>query len=151
MGISLSQRTGWVVSGFTDVLVKKIRSYNSSDPWKRLDDSYILRLFVKSKEEKKQIDITGQVDLKTVWLIRMFFETVAIVAEQNTGRHCYAALDLTPEGFGRAFVISEDYVLCCATLRDAHKFSFTSETELAAKGEKYALDACSKAAELGII
>lgn len=151
MGISLSQRTGWVVSNFTDILVKKIRSYNASDPWKRLDDSHILRLFVKSKEEKKQIDISGQVDLKTVWLIRMFYETVAIVVEENTGRHCYAALDLTPEGFGRAFVISEDYVLCCATLRDAHKFSFTSFEELAAEGEKKALNGCSKAVELGIV
>ncbi len=150
-GMSLSQRTGWEVSGFTDTLVKKMRAFDTYGSWKKLDDTQVLSRYVKSREDRKKIDTSGTVDIQTVWQIRMFYEAVAMLTEQNIGKLCYAALDLGYEGFGRSFVIYEDYILCCDTLRNAHKFAFASIEELAAAGETKTLKACEKAAEMGII
>jgi len=150
-GMSLSQRTGWEVSGFTDTLVKKMRAFDTYGSWKKLDDMQVLSRYVKSREEKKKIDTSGAVDIQTVWQIRMFYEAVAMIVEENIGKMCYVALDLGYEGFGRAFVITEDFILCCDTLRNAHKFAFSSLEELAGSGEKKTLKACEKAEELGLI
>jgi probable nitrogen fixation protein len=104
--MSVSQKTSWEVSGFLDVLVKKMRAYDPYGALKKLDDVQVLSQYVKTKEEKKQIDTTGQVDVKTMWRIRMFYEAIAMLAEENTSQMCYAAVDVGYEGFGRAFVIT---------------------------------------------
>ena len=137
-------------SEFLRVLVKKLRSFDSYGTWKNISDEAVLRPYIKTKEDKKKIDTSGSVDAKTLWLIRVYFEAVAQRVEERIEGLIYSAQDIGTEGFGRAFVICDDYILYCQTLRNAHRFSFKSLEDLALSGEEAVQKAVLKADEMGL-
>jgi len=143
--------TGAAKDCFKDTLVKKLRSFDTHGAWKNLGDEVILKPFVKNKEQKKEIDMSGPVDIKTLWHIRMYYEAVGMAIEEQTGKMCYTVLDINYEGFGRALVIHDDYVLVVKALRDAHKFGYKDIDDLCLKGEKFVESGIKKLQKHGLI
>lgn len=137
---------------FLKALVMKLRSFDTYGTWKKLDDVEILqRNYVREKSKEKALHGHGdKIDERRVWFVRMLFEAAAYTIEQKLGCMMYAALDINHEGFGRALIISGDYVLCCNIVRSLTKFTFKSLEGLADFGEKTVQTALSKAGELGL-
>ncbi|MCX7760416.1 MAG: NifX-associated nitrogen fixation protein [Hydrogenothermaceae bacterium] len=127
-----------IISGseFLRGLVKKLRAYDSYGTWAKFKDSYLLKPFIKTKEEKKKIDIYSDVDKQTLGLVRLFYEAVALVVEEKSGFFVTVAIDITHEGFGKVLIYSGNIILLERTLKDVQKFGFEGIEDIAKEGEK---------------
>ncbi len=123
-------------SEFLKSLVTKIRAYDSYGAWAKFSDLYLLKPFIKTKEEKKKIDAHDDVDSKTLGLIRVFYEAIAYVIEQKTNIFTTTAIDISHEGFGRALIYSGNIIILEKTLRDVQKFGFGSFEKMDEEGKR---------------
>ncbi len=141
-----------MAKSFREVIIAKLRSFDAHGTWKNIADEKLLaRYFVVTKEDKKKIDAFGPMSPETVAKIRLFYEAVAQTVEENCGRIVVTALDINSEGFGRALLIDEDFILLQKVHRNAHKFGFENLEEMADEGEKLTAKALGNAKRLGLI
>ncbi|TCK62260.1 DUF269 domain-containing protein [Seleniivibrio woodruffii] len=137
---------------FRDVLITKIRSHDPHNIWKNVaDDTLITRYYVVTKEEKKKIDAFKAISPETVAKIRLYYETVALAVEESCGQMIITVLDINTEGFGRALLIYEDFILLQKFHRNAHKFGFATLEEVLEEGEKLVAKTLENAGRLGVI
>lgn len=136
---------------FREILVSKLRSYDAHGTWKNVADEKLLaRYFVVTKEDKKKIDAFAAISPETVGKIRLYYEAVAQTVEENCGRIIVTVLDINTEGFGRALLIDEDYILLQKVHRNAHKFGFETLEEMAEEGEKLTAKALGNSKKFGL-
>ncbi len=100
-------------------------------------DELILKPFVVTKQNKKQISVEGEIDPATISRINAFFRAVAASIEQETGMISNVVIQLGHEGFGWALVFSGRLLLAMKTLRDAHRFGFESLEKLNEEGQNF--------------
>ena len=62
--------------------------------------------------------------------------TIASLIEKRTGLMAVPVINITHEGFGRAFVLVGKLIVVDKTLRDVHRFGFPSLEDLCAKTEQ---------------
>ncbi|MCH4904040.1 NifX-associated nitrogen fixation protein [Cylindrospermopsis raciborskii CHAB3438] len=125
------------VSLFLKTLVKQIRASDSYGFYRNWSDELILKPFVVTKQNKKQISVEGEIDPATIARINAFFRAVAASIEQETGMISNVVIQLGHEGFGWALVFSGRLLLAIKTLRDAHRFGFESLEKLNEEGQNF--------------
>ncbi len=130
---------------FRDVLIIKIRSHDPHNIWKNVaDETLMSRYYVVTKEDKKKIDAFTVISPETVAKIRLYYEAVALYVEELSGRMIITVLDINTEGFGRALLVHEDYILLQKFHRNAHKFGFATLEDAVEEGETLAAKAIEK-------
>lgn len=130
---------------FRDVLITKIRSHDPHNIWKNVaDDTLMTRYYVLSKEDKKKIDAFSAISPETVAKIRLYYESVALYVEEQSGKMIITVLDINTEGFGRALLVYEDFIFLQKFHRNAHKFGFATLEEVLEEGETLAAKAIEK-------
>ena len=125
------------VSPFLKTLVQQIRASDSYGFYRNWSDELILKPFVVTKQNKKQISVEGEIDPATISRINVFFRAVAASIEQETGMISNVVIQLGHEGFGWALVFSGRLLLAIKTLRDAHRFGFESLEKLNEEGQNF--------------
>jgi len=125
------------VSLFLKTLVQQIRASDSYGFYRNWSDELILKPFVVTKQNKKQISVEGEIDPATIARINAFFRAVAASIEQETGMISNVVIQLGHEGFGWALVFSGRLLLAIKTLRDAHRFGFESLEKLNEEGQNF--------------
>ena len=125
------------VSPFLKTLVQPIRASDSYGFYRNWSDELILKPFVVTKQNKKQISVEGEIDPATIARINAFFRAVAASIEQETGMISNVVIQLGHEGFGWALVFSGRLLLAIKTLRDAHRFGFESLEKLNEEGQNF--------------
>ncbi|MBG0742172.1 NifX-associated nitrogen fixation protein [Cylindrospermopsis raciborskii LB2897] len=125
------------VSPFLKTLVQQIRASDSYGFYRNWSDELILKPFVVTKQNKKQISVEGEIDPATISRINAFFRAVAASIEQETGMISNVVIQLGHEGFGWALVFSGRLLLAIKTLRDAHRFGFESLEKLNEEGQNF--------------
>lgn len=141
-------------SRFLKAIVQQIRGQDTYGVYRNWSDELLLKPFVVSKKQKREISIEGEVDPVTQARIMAFFRAVAARIEQETGLISQVVIDLSHEGFGWALVFSGRLLLACKTLRDAHRFGFESLEKVAEEGEQLVqkgLDLAQRFPEVGKI
>jgi probable nitrogen fixation protein len=117
-------------------LVQQIRANDSYGTFRNWADELLLKPYVISKKDRREISVEGDVDPATIGRILGFYRAIATCIEQETGQLSQVVLDLSHEGFGWALVFSGRLILVSKTLRDAQRFGFDSLEKLNAEGEK---------------
>jgi probable nitrogen fixation protein len=117
-------------------LVQQIRANDSYGSFRNWADELLLKPYVISKKDRREISVEGDVDPATIGRILGFYRAIATCIEQETGQLSQVVLDLSHEGFGWALVFSGRLILVSKTLRDAQRFGFDSLEKLNAEGEK---------------
>jgi probable nitrogen fixation protein len=117
-------------------LVQQIRANDSYGTFRNWADELLLKPYVISKKDRREISVEGDVDPATIGRILRFYRAIATCIEQETGQLSQVVLDLSHEGFGWALVFSGRLILVSKTLRDAQRFGFDSLEKLNAEGEK---------------
>jgi probable nitrogen fixation protein len=125
------------VSPFLKTLVQQIRASDSYGFYRNWSDELILKPFVVTKQNKKQISVEGEIDPATISRINAFFRAVAASIEQETCMISNVVIHLGHEGFGWALVFSGRLLLAIKTLRDAHRFGFESLEKLNEEGQNF--------------
>lgn len=122
-------------SPFLQAIVQQIRANDNYGTYRHWADELLLKPYLLTKAQKREISVEGEVDPITQSRIVSFFRAVAYRIEQETGMLCQVAIDLSHEGFGWALVFSGRLLLVSKTLRDAQRFGFVSLEKLNEEGE----------------
>lgn len=123
-------------SPFLQAIVQQIRANDAYGTYRNWSDELLLKPYVVSKAQKREISVDGDVDPITKGRIMAFFRAIAAVIEAETGQLSQVVIDLSHEGFGWALVFSGRLLIVSRTLRDAQRFGFDSLEKLAAEGDK---------------
>jgi probable nitrogen fixation protein len=123
-------------SPFLQAIVQQIRANDSYGTFRNWKDELLLKPYILSKVEKREISVEGDVDPLTKSRIFAFYRAIAARIEEETGKLSTVVVDLNHEGFGWVLVFSGRLILVSKTLRDAHRFGYASFEKLAQEGEK---------------
>jgi probable nitrogen fixation protein len=123
-------------SPFLQAIVQQIRANDSYGTYRNWADELLLKPYILSKAQKREISVEGDVDPFTQSRIMAFFRAIAYRIEQETGLLSQVVIDLSHEGFGWALVFSGRLLLVSKTLRDAQRFGFTSLEKLQEEGDR---------------
>ncbi|NJK49537.1 NifX-associated nitrogen fixation protein [Candidatus Gracilibacteria bacterium] len=123
-------------SAFLKALVQQIRANDSYGTLRNWADELILKPFVVSKQQKREISVDGDIDPITKGRILAFYRAIAARLEEETGQLAQVVIDLSHEGFGWALVFCGRLIAVSRTLRDAQRFGYESLEKLAAEGDK---------------
>lgn len=123
-------------SPFLNAIVQQIRANDPYGTYRTWSDELLLKPYVVSKAQKREISVDGDVDPITKGRIMAFYRAIASRIEEETGQLCQVVIDLSHEGFGWALVFCGRLLVVCKTLRDAQRFGFDSLEKVALEGEK---------------
>jgi probable nitrogen fixation protein len=125
-----------VTSPFLKAITQQIRANDPYGTYRNWSDELLLKPYVVSKAQKREISVDGEVDPITKGRILAFYRAIAHRIEEETGLLCQVVIDLSHEGFGWALVFSSRLLVVSKTLRDAQRFGFDSLEKLEAEGAK---------------
>jgi len=121
---------------FVRALIVRIRAQDLYGAWENRADAALLRDFIVTRQQRRALPIIADPDPLVLQRVEMFYQTVGLVIEQETGVMATPILNLTSEGFGRMVLIAGRLVVLNRHLRDVHRFSFETLAKLAEEGAK---------------
>lgn len=121
---------------FLKTLVSIIRAEDSYGHWDKKSDAQLLREFVVTKAERREIPIIGEPDPETMHRVEQYYRAIGLRIEARTGFMSSPMMKMSHEGFGRVILTTGRLVAFSKTLRDVHRFGFDSLEALAREGEK---------------
>ena len=113
----------------SDFVTEMVRQMRAIDAYGTYDDwsvNKILDPFVMTKERKRQIPVIGDPDEVTMSRVKAFYNAIAAMIDKECGLMAVPLLNLSHEGFGRAIFTVGKLVVMDRTLRDIHRFGFSS-------------------------
>lgn len=113
--------------------LKAVDTYGTYDGW---SDAKILDPLVLTKERKREIPIVGDPDETTMARVKAYYNGIASLIEKRSGLMAVPVINLTHEGFGRAFVTVGKLIVADKTLRDIHRFGFPSLGKMNEEADK---------------
>ncbi|MEI7610150.1 MAG: NifX-associated nitrogen fixation protein [Rhodospirillaceae bacterium] len=121
---------------FVQTLIRVIRAHDAHGAWDNKNDQMLLRAFIVTKEQRKQIPILGDPDPRTLLRLDQFYAAVGLAIENRTGLIAQPLIKLSHEGWGRVVLIAGKLVVVSKSLRDVHRFGFLTLAKLAEEGAK---------------
>jgi probable nitrogen fixation protein len=125
-----------VKAPFVQTLIRVIRAHDTHGAWDNKNDQMLLRAFIVTKEQRKQIPIIGDPDPRTLMRLDQFYAAVGLAIENRTGLIAQPLVKLSHEGWGRVVLIAGRLVAVSKSLRDVHRFGFLTLGKLAEEGSK---------------
>ncbi|MBP2238933.1 putative nitrogen fixation protein [Sinorhizobium kostiense] len=129
-------------SPFIKCLVRLIRAQDSYGSWKEKCDTDLLACFTVPEEKRRAIPIIGDPDPDVLWRLDVFYRAVGIAIEERSGLLISRTMEINHHGgFGRVLFTTRRLVVLSKTLRDVHRFGFSTLRKLAKTGAKLVNDA----------
>ncbi len=116
-------------------MLKQLRALDTYDTYEGWSEEKIIDPIVMTKERKREIPIVGDPDEITLARVKAYYNSIASLIEKRSGLMAVPVINITHEGFGRAFVLVGKLIVVDKTLRDVHRFGFPSLEDLATKTE----------------
>lgn len=123
-------------SPFLKAIVQIIRANDAYGTYRNWADELLLKPYIVTKADKKDIPLEDEIDPLTKSRILVFYRAIAYCIEQETGSLAQVVIDLNHEGFGWALVFAGRLILVSKTLRDAQRFGFKSLDKMNDEGTK---------------
>lgn len=117
-------------------IVRQMRAIDTYGTYDNLDSADIIDPFILTKERKREIPIVGDPDEITLARLKAYYNSISVLIEKRSGLMAVPIVNLTHEGFGRAFVVVGKLIVVDRTLRDVHRFGFPSLEKLQEEVEK---------------
>jgi probable nitrogen fixation protein len=124
------------ISPLLKAITQQVRANDAYGTYRNWSDELLLKPYVVTKAQKREISVDGEVDPITKGRILAFYRAIAHRIEEETGLLCQVVIDLSHEGFGWALIFSGRLLVVAKTLRDAQRFGFDSLEKLDAEGSK---------------
>ena len=116
-------------------MVKQLRALDTYDTYEGWSEEKIIDPLVMTKERKREIPIVGDPDEINLARVKAYYNSIASLIEKKAGLMAVPVINITHEGFGRAFVLVGKLIVVDKTLRDVHRFGFPSLEDMASKTE----------------
>lgn len=134
---------------FLQAIVQQIRANDPYGTYRNWGDDLLLKPFIVSKAQKRDISVEGEVDPITKSRVFAFYRAIAARIEEETGKLATVVVDLSHEGFGWALIFSGRLILVSQTLRDAQRFGYPSLEKLAQEGDRLVQKGITLATQFG--
>lgn len=126
---------------FVTSLVRLMRAQDTYGSWEGKPDAKLLKDFILTKEQRREIPIMGDPDPDVLWRVELFYTAVGLAIETETALIASPMMKMSHEGFGRVLLTAGRLVVLNRHLRDVHRFGFETLTKLAEAGTKAVSDA----------
>ena len=123
-------------SAFAKEMVRQMRAIDTYGTYDNWPVEKILAPFVLTKEQKREIPVIGDPDEIILSRVKAFYNAISALIEQECGLMAIPMINLTHEGFGRAVITVGKLVVMDKTLRDVHRFSFSSLSKMKDEADK---------------
>ncbi len=117
-------------------MIKQLRAMDTYDTYEGWSEEKIIDPVIMTKERKREIPIVGDPDETTLARVKAYYNAIASLIEKKAGLMAVPVINITHEGFGRAFILTGKLIVVDKTLRDVHRFGFPSLEDMAEKTEK---------------
>jgi probable nitrogen fixation protein len=121
---------------FLGELVKIWRAQDTHGTWEKKSDLELLKPYIITKEERREIPIIGDPDPEMLWRLELFYSAVGLAIERATGCMVQPMMKMSHEGFGRMILTAGRLIVVNKHLRDVHRFGFETAEKLAKEGAK---------------
>lgn len=126
---------------FLKALVRLMRAQDTYGTWEGKANDKLLKDFIVTKAQRREIPIIGDPDPDVLWRVEMFYTAVGLAIEERTSLIASPMMKMSHEGFGRILLTAGRLVVLSKHLRDVHRFGFESLAKLAEAGTKAVDDA----------
>jgi len=116
-------------------MLKQLRALDTYDSYEGWTEEKIIDPLVLTKERKREIPIVGDPDETTLARVKAYYNSIASLIEKKSGLMAVPVINITHEGFGRAFVLVGKLIVVDKVLRDVHRFGFPSLEDMATTTE----------------
>jgi len=134
--LALTEDETELQADFAKEIAKQLRAIDTYDTYQGWSTAQVLDPLILTKERKREIPIIGDPDEITIARIKAFYNSVSSLIEKKTKLMAVPVINLSHEGFGRAFVIVGKLIVVEKTLRDVHRYGFPSFAKLNEEGDK---------------
>lgn len=117
-------------------MLKQLRALDTYDTYEGWSDEQIIDPLILTKERKREIPIVGDPDETTLARVKAYYNAIASLVEKRSGLMAVPVINITHEGFGRAFIMVGKLIVVDKILRDVHRFGFPSLEDLSVKTEQ---------------
>ena len=121
---------------FIKEMVKQMRaidSYGTYDGW---PVERILAPYILTKDQRREIPVIGDPDEQTLSRVRAFYNAISTLIEKECGLMSVPMLNITHEGFGRAFITTGKLVVMDRVVRDVHRYGYESLSKMKDEADK---------------
>lgn len=125
-----------LAEAFSKEMLKQLKAIDTYDSYQGWSAAKILDPLIMTKARKRAIPIVGDPDEITMARVKAYYNAIASLIEQRSGLMAVPVINLTHEGFGRAFVTVGRLIVVEKTLRDVHRFGFASLEKMHEEAEK---------------
>ena len=132
---------------FLSTLVRVMRAEDSYGSWEKRTDAHLLKDFILTKEQRREIPIIGDPDPDVLWRVEKFYAAIGLAIEAEAGHIASPMMKMSHEGFGRVILTVGRLVVLSKSLRDVHRWGHDSLTKLADAGTKAVDEACEMIAK----
>lgn len=123
----------FMTSDVVSEMIKQLRALDTYDTYEGWSAEKIIDPIVMTKERKRETPIIGDPDEITLARVKAYYNSIASLIEKRAGMMAVPVINITHEGFGRAFVLVGKLIVVDKTLRDVHRFGFPSLEDLSTK------------------
>lgn len=132
---------------FLKTLVRLVRAEDSYGTWEKRSDAHLLKDFILTKEQRREIPIIGDPDPDVLWRVEKFYAAIGLAIEAEAGHIASPMMKMSHEGFGRVILMVGRLVVLSKSLRDVHRWGHDDLTKLADAGTKAVAEACEMIAK----
>lgn len=143
----LSADEAALATPFLKTLVRLVRAEDSYGTWEKRTDADLLKDFIVTKEQRRQIPIIGDPDPDVLWRVEKFYAAIGLAIEAEAGHIASPMMKMSHEGFGRVILMVGRLVVLSKSLRDVHRWGHDDLTKLAEAGTKAVGEACEMIAK----
>jgi len=115
--LALTEDETELQADFAKEIAKQLRAIDTYDTYQGWSTAQVLDPLILTKERKREIPIIGDPDEITIARVKAFYNAVASLIEKKTKLMAVPVINLSHEGFGRAFVIVGKLIVVEKTLR----------------------------------
>lgn len=133
--LAIASGDPYMTSDVVVEMLKQLRALDTYDSYEGWPEEKIIDPLVMTKERKRETPIIGDPDETTLARVKAYYNSIATLIEKKSGLMAVPVINITHEGFGRAFVVVGKLIVVDKILRDVHRFGFPSLEDLSAKTE----------------
>ncbi|MDD4915499.1 MAG: NifX-associated nitrogen fixation protein [Methylococcales bacterium] len=117
-------------------MLKQLRAIDTYDTYDGWSAEKIIDPVILTKERKREIPIVGDPDEITLARVKAYYNSLATLIEKRTQLLAVPVINISHEGFGRAFVLVGKLIVVDKILRDVHRWGFPSLEDMVEKSEQ---------------
>lgn len=121
---------------FVHQMVVQLRSFDSYGTYDNWSDEKVIAPLILTKAMRREIPVVGDPDEIVISRLKAYYNALSNTIEKRTGLMAVPVVNLSHEGFGRAFIVVGKLIALDKTLRDVHRFGFPSLEKLQGDSEK---------------